>query len=211
MFARAAVASMVSPLFVRPRRGSVKLCHLLLGLIPWILFSMTAERLDASMAGYAALAAFLGSLALTVAGAFTDGLKLIDVAGAAVLGAATVLALAGGPSAQRLLVEYGGCGAALALAAVMFVSALTVQYTRAGVHRRYWGSPTFRMVNHDMSMLWAVVVLAMAVCHLLAGVLGTGGLLLDLILPAVLVFGGLKGTHAIANKAGMTRQMGARP
>ncbi|MER6462060.1 hypothetical protein ACWC4D_23735 [Streptomyces sp. NPDC001288] len=187
----------------------MKVTHLLLGLTPWVLFSTAVERLGAGMTGYAALAAFLGAVALTVWGAFTDGLKLIDVAGTTVFGTLTVLGLAGGPSARTSLTAQGGWGVTLALAAVMFVSALTVpfteQYTRAGVHRRYWGSPTFRAVNRDMSMLWTAVILAVTACRLLADVPSTGGLLLEPALSAVLVSGGLTGTRALADKADLGR------
>ncbi|SCF93520.1 hypothetical protein GA0115256_134813, partial [Streptomyces sp. DconLS] len=139
----------------------MKASSLLFGLAPWILFSLIAERAGTGAVGWAALAACLGSLLLAVRGAVRDGLKVIDAAGVLTFGALTVLGLTGGRHVEQSLVDYGRGGAALLLAAIMLVSAFTVpfteQYARAGVDRRYWGSPVFRAVNRRISLLWAGV------------------------------------------------------
>ncbi|WP_432589315.1 hypothetical protein ABVG11_31195 [Streptomyces sp. HD1123-B1] len=180
---------------------------LLFGMAPWVLFSMIADRLGTGAVGWAALAACLGSLVLAVRGAVTDGLKVIDAAGVVTFGALAAIGLASGPDVQRSLVDYGRGGAALVLGAVMLVSAFTVpfteQYARASIDRRYWGSPAFRAVNRRISLLWAGIILVMAVCHLLAGALGTGDILLNWVIPVLLVLGGLKRTEAVASAAGV--------
>ncbi|WP_431775061.1 hypothetical protein [Streptomyces cucumeris] len=180
---------------------------LLFGMAPWVLFSMIADRLGTGAVGWAALAACLGSLVLAVRGAVTDGLKVIDAAGVVTFGALAAVGLASGPDVQRSLVDYGRGGAALVLGAVMLVSAFTVpfteQYARASIDRRYWGSPAFRAVNRRISLLWAGIILVMAVCHLLAGALGTGDILLNWVIPVLLVLGGLKRTEAVAGAAGV--------
>ncbi|MCP9206653.1 hypothetical protein [Streptomyces cucumeris] len=180
---------------------------LLFGMAPWVLFSMIADRLGTGAVGWAALAACLGSLVLAVRGAVTDGLKVIDAAGVVTFGALAAIGLASGPDVQRSLVDYGRGGAALVLGTVMLVSAFTVpfteQYARASIDRRYWGSPAFRAVNRRISLLWAGIILVMAVCHLLAGALGTGDILLNWVIPVLLVLGGLKCTEAVASAAGV--------
>ncbi|RAJ48757.1 hypothetical protein K376_06975 [Streptomyces sp. PsTaAH-130] len=183
----------------------MKASSLLFGLAPWILFSLIAEHAGTGAVGWAALAACLGSLLLAVRGAVRDGLKVIDAAGVLTFGALTVLGLTGGHRVEQSLVDYGRGGAALLLAAIMLVSAFTVpfteQYARAGVDRRYWGSPVFRAVNRRISLLWAGVIFVMALCHLLAGALGTGNLLLNWVVPVLLVLAGLKRTEAMAGAA----------
>ncbi|MER8184923.1 hypothetical protein [Kitasatospora sp. NPDC094015] len=185
----------------------MKASTLLLGLIPWVLFSMIADRVGTGAVGFAALAACLGSLVLAVRGAVGDGLKLIDAAGVVTFGALAAVGLTSGHHVQQWLVDYGRGGAALLLAAVMLVSAFTVpfteQYARAGIDRRYWGSPAFRAVNRRISLLWAGVLFVMALCHLLAGALGSGTLLLNWVVPVLVVLAGLKRTEAIANANGV--------
>ena len=61
---------------------------------------------------------------------------------------------------------------------------------------QYWGSPEFRAVNKKISLLWAGVILVMAICHLVAGALAAsavlpghrpGNFLLNWALPIVLI------------------------
>ena len=193
--------------------------NLLLGLVPWVLFSMIAQRLGAGTVGWAALAACAGSLLLTVRGARTDGLKTIDAAGVVTFGVIAAVGFTGGHHTQSLLVDYGRGGSALALALIMLVSVFTVpfteQYARAGIDRRYWGSPVFRAVNRRISLLWSGVILGTAACHLAAGAAiaaGHGGqvnLLLNWVAPILLVFFGFRRTEQIAHAGGSGEKSGA--
>ncbi|MFJ4963326.1 hypothetical protein ACIP6P_12915 [Streptomyces sp. NPDC088729] len=185
--------------------------NLLLGLVPWVLFSMIAERLGADAVGYAALAACLGSLVLAVRGLRADGLKVVDAAGVVTFGVLAVAGFAAGHHVRELLVDYARGGAALVLAAVMLVSVLTVpfteQYARAGIDRRYWESPVFRSLNRRLSLMWAGIISVMALCHLIAGALSASGggfssnILLNWAVPVLLVVYGVKHTDRIAEGA----------
>ncbi|MCX4744631.1 hypothetical protein OG455_03685 [Kitasatospora sp. NBC_01287] len=198
----------------------MKPTNMLLGLAPWVLFSMIAEHIGAGAVGLAALAACLGSLVLTVRGTLHGGLKLIDAAGVLTFGALAAVGFASGHQVRTLLVDYGRGGSALVLAAVMLVSAFTVpfteQYARAGVDRRYWASPVFRALNRRISLLWSAVILVMALCHLSAGALqasghgDTGNLLLNWVIPVLLILGGLKRSQQIATDAGVGATAGGR-
>ncbi|SNT41048.1 hypothetical protein [Rhodococcoides kyotonense] len=185
---------------------------MLLGLAPWVLFSILTERIGAGVVGVAALLAAAGSLLLAAVGARgKGGFKIIDVAGVATFGIIFVVSLVGGQSVDDALADFGRGGATLVLAAVMAISVVTVpfteQYARDVVDQQYWGSPIFRAKNKSLSAMWAGVVFAMAVCHIIAGVLTSaaevsgshpGNLLLNWIIPIALIIWAVKRTQAVA-------------
>lgn len=190
----------------------MKATNLLLGLAPWILFTVIAGHVGSDAVGYAALVACLGSLALAIRGARETGVNIIDAAGVVTFGLLTVVGLAASPDVQQLIVEYGRGGAALVLATVMLVSAATVpfteQFARPQVDPRYWGSPVFRAVNRRISLLWAGLIYAMAIGHMISGYLADHGenprnLLLNWAVPVLVVLAGLKLTGRIAESRGV--------
>jgi hypothetical protein len=195
----------------------MKATNLLLGLAPWILFTVIADHVGTSAVGYAALVACLGSLALAIRGHRSTGVNIIDAAGVVTFGVLTVVGLTANHSGQQLLVDYGRGGAAFVLASVMLVSAATVpfteQFARPQVDPRYWGSPVFRAVNRRISLLWAGLIYGMAICHMTSGYLADHGenprnLLLNWAVPVLVVLVGLKQTERIAGARGVTSAQG---
>ena len=195
----------------------MKATNLLVGLAPWILFTVIADHIGTSAVGYAALVACLGSLALAIRGARETGVNIIDAAGVVTFGVLTVVGLTGSHHTQQLLVDYGRGGAALVLATVMLVSVFTVpfteQFARPHVDRRYWGSPVFRAVNRRISLIWAGLIYAMAICHMASGYLSDHGedprnLLLNWGVPVLVVVVGLKQTGRIAEAGGIRSAQG---
>jgi hypothetical protein len=188
----------------------MKASSLLLGLAPWVLFSMIAERIGTDAVGYAALAACLGSVVLAVRGARHGGVSILDAAGVVTFGVLAAVGLTAGHHVQQLLVDYGRGGSAAVLATVMLVSVATVpfteQFARPQVDRRYWGSPVFRAVNRRISLVWAGLIYVMALGHLTSGYLAHQGdnprnLLLNWGLPVAIVLIGLKQTDRITEES----------
>jgi hypothetical protein len=184
----------------------------LVALAPWLVFSVIANRLGADYVGVAALLACAGSIGLMLYGLRDGGVKLIELTGVVTFGAIAALGFIGGHGTEVFLAEFGRGGSALVLAAVMAISALTIpfteQYAKQSVDPRYWGDPAFRAKNKAISMLWAGVVFAMAVCHLVAGALAAstgaadahpGSILLNWIIPVVLILFATKRTRQMAN------------
>ncbi len=182
---------------------------MLIGLAPWVLFSMIAEHVGADAVGLAAVVAGLGCFALAVRGAVTDGLKIVDAAGVVTFAVMAFVGFAGDHHVRQLLVDYGRGGCTVVLALVMLISAYTVpfteQYARARVDRRYWGSPVFRATNRKISLVWAGLIAAMAASHLLAGALASSGnerpivnLALNWAVPILVVLQGMKASERIA-------------
>jgi hypothetical protein len=146
--------------------------NLLLGISPWIAFTILPSVFGASSVGWAAAIAGLGSLILAMRNLVRDrSVTLIDISGVATFTVLTILGFAG--QMDNFLVDYGRGLAAAVLAAVMFTSSFftpfTEHYARQGVDRRYWGSPAFRAVNRRISQLWAGIIAVMAVGHIVAG------------------------------------------
>jgi hypothetical protein len=187
----------------------MKATNLLVGLAPWVLFSMIAEHIGADAVGYAALAACLGSLVLAGRGARRGGVSILDAAGVATFGILSAIGLTASHHVQQLLVDYCRGGSAAILATVMLVSVATVPFTehfaRAQVDRRYWGSPVFRAVNRRISLVWAGLIYVMAIGHLTSGYLSHQGenprnLLLNWGIPLAIILIGLKQTERIAGE-----------
>ncbi|OZD17766.1 hypothetical protein CH253_04055 [Rhodococcus sp. 06-156-3C] len=189
----------------------------ILGLAPWALFAILTERMGASAVGIAALLACVSSLALAFVGRSTSvargngGIKIIDAAGIVTFGIIAVLGFLGNSSLNDALADFGRGGATFVLAAVMAVSVVTVpfteQYARDSVDPQYWGTPRFHEKNKSISAMWAGVVFAMAVCHVIAGALASstemtnnhpGNLLLNWVVPIALIVWAVKRTGRIA-------------
>lgn len=181
----------------------------LVALAPWLVFSVIANRMGADHVGIAALLACAGSVGLMLYGLRDGGVKLIEITGVMTFGAIAALGFIGGHGTDVFLAEFGRGGSALVLAAVMAISALTIpfteQYAKESVDPRYWGSLAFRAKNKAISMLWAGVVFAMALCHLIAGALAAdssgahpGNILLNWIVPVVLIIFATKKTRQMS-------------
>ncbi len=186
---------------------------MLVGLVPWVLFSLVVRIPGDATAGFAALAAAVLSLVLILVSR-KNGLKVLEVGSVVVFAALTLVAFLGGAEGNVWVAEYGRATAAFVLAAVMLGSAVTVpfteQYARESVPKQYWGSPTFRAINRKISALWGVILLGMGAAHVAAAVIdpnstgtgfGSGDLLLNWAIPIGLIFAGIAGTKRIAAAA----------
>ena len=184
-----------------------------LGFAPWIIFSVVAERAGADHVALAAILAFVIALGLTVYETLRSGWKILDVAGVATFGIIAVIGLVGDDQVDESLVNFGRGGSTFVLAAIMAISAFTIpfteQYARQSVDESLWHTPIFREKNKKISLMWAEVILAIAVSHIIAGILTSsadlagshpGNLLLNWIIPIALIVFAIKRTRAIADQ-----------
>lgn len=189
--------------------------QLILSFVPWIAFTVLANRTGAEGATVACLVAAALSIYFTVKNSKTSSVKIIDLTGIATFGVMTVLSVVGNAATDAHIIDFGRGGAALVLGAVMLISVafvpFTEQYARESTPREYWHSPVFRAVNRRISAVWAVAILAMGIGHLIAGQIDpssvpqAGGRPVDLffnwVLPVALVFGAMSLTKSIVAKA----------
>jgi hypothetical protein len=185
---------------------------MLLGLAPWILFSLVAERVGADHVALAAGLACVAALALTIYEAMRSSWKILDVAGVVTFGVIAAIGLVGNHHVDELLVNFGRGGSTFVLAAIMAISAFTIpfteQYARETVDPSLWRSPIFRAKNRSISLMWAGVIFLIACSHTIAGILAAtdtasgahpGSILLNWVVPIVLVIFAIKRTRVIAD------------
>lgn len=185
----------------------------LVGFVPWIVFSLVATRLGPHAVGVACLLAFLVAGALIARSIMKgESAKLLEVTGAVVF---LVLAIVAAvvPGIDGFLSSYGRALAAAILAVVIFallpVLPFTEQYARESVPREYWHTAQFRAINRRISATWGAVVAVMAVGHAIAGTFevpdpGVGplhrpvDLVFNWLIPGALVWYAAKQTQRIS-------------
>jgi hypothetical protein len=193
--------------------------QILLGFLPWIAFSVVATRVGPGAVGTAALLAFAVAAGLLVHSMVRGrSPKLLEVAGAVTFALAGIWATVS-PASDVVLASYGRGGAALILAALIFltlpVRPFTEQYARESVPEQYWHSPQFHAINRRISAAWGAAVAVMGVGHLIAGALTAQAveysgylpsrpvdLLLNWIVPGLLVLAAARYTTRVTTEAG---------
>ncbi len=176
---------------------------LVAGFVPWIAFTVVADRMAADAVAWSAVVAVAMTLvSLTVArrrhGPQTlDGVSLVLFAGIAVVG------FAGDGAVDDWLSTWGRPLVGVVLGLFVLVTAssrpFTEEYARQSTPREYWTTPTFRSINGVLSAAWGAGLVGIG----LAGVLVTllddhatsrssahlAELLLDWVVPIAVIWG----------------------
>src|SRR5580698_3551471 len=96
--------------------------HLILSFVPWIAFTVLANRAGAQGATAACLVATALAVFFTVKNSKTSSVKLIDLTGIATFGVMTAVAAVGNATTDANVVDFGRGAAALVLGAIMLIS-----------------------------------------------------------------------------------------
>jgi hypothetical protein len=147
--------------------------QVLVGFVPWIVFTLVATRVGPGAVGTACVLAFLVAVGLIVRSvARGESPKVLEVVGAVVFLGLGGIAFAY-PGTDAFLAGYGRALAAAILAAAIFlllpVMPFTEQYARESVPREYWHTREFRSINRRISAAWGGAVAVIAVSHVVAG------------------------------------------
>ena len=122
--------------------------QMIVGLIPWWVFSSMASRTGEHAAANAALVSAIVAFAIAHKDRKHGGYKTLDVTGIVTFAGLAVIAYAGGDGAERWVADYGRAASTLLLALAMFASVVTVpfteQYARQSAPPEVWHSPAFR-------------------------------------------------------------------
>jgi hypothetical protein len=134
-----------------------------LGFVPWIVFSVVAQRLDANGVAWSATIAVAMTVVALVAARRKHGPTFLSLASLVLFGAIAVVGFVGGPGVDRWLFEWGrplvGVVLGLLVLATASVRPFTAEYARQSVPREYWGSPTFRRINTvELLLNWVVPI-----------------------------------------------------
>ncbi|MCD2185869.1 hypothetical protein [Actinomycetospora soli] len=178
-----------------------------LGFVPWIVFSVLSGP---STWQWAAPTALVATLVLAVPDWRRSGeIGVLDAGGATFFAALTVLALILERSRLQWLEDRAALISGIAITVIAVASLLlrrpfTEHYARQSTPREYWGSPLFRHVNVMITGVWAATFALQAVSALI--VLTTPGLadLFGWVVPTLLLVAAVKFTmwypdHATAD------------
>ncbi|MCK8676932.1 hypothetical protein [Streptomyces lichenis] len=138
------------------------------GMLPWMVFSLVSGPGRYGYGVAAALAAALALLALRRATRQDASMGVTEPTAVAVFTALGVLGLTAPPSMQRWLESYAGevtnlTVVALCLASLAVRAPLTLPYARQKCDRELWSEPDFLRTNRVITASWALAFLAAAV------------------------------------------------
>jgi hypothetical protein len=169
---------------------------MLIGLVPWVLFTIIAEHGTLKIAAIAALVIAVGVCGYSSRGGGRP--KLIEGAAVVTFSVFTVMAFVADPSLSHWLTRYARAIAAAALALLVFASLLfvpfTEEYARERVPQHYWNSPRFKAVNRRLTAIWGGIFLVMTASHVVAGAADEKGtnIVFNWVIPIALVLWGMK-------------------
>ncbi len=185
----------------------------LLGFVPWIVFTLVATRVGPGAVGAACVLALIVAVVMIIQSVRRgESPKLLEVTGAAVFLVLGIVSFVE-PGSDAFLAGYGRALAAAVLAVVILVTLpvmpFTEQYARASVPREYWHTPQFRSINKRISAAWGGVVAVMAVSHAVAGTFEAPGgrllhrpvdLVFNWIIPGLLVWAAARYTQRVTGE-----------
>jgi hypothetical protein len=149
-----------------------KLIPLIIGFSPLIAFSLLTKILPPGDVGVAGLIAGLLALSAMLISRPIWPPKILNACSLVIF---TVLALLGfslDKGDKTWLATWPGGGVAIVLGAVILLlvplAPFTEQYAKESVPREEWGSPTFKRVNHGLSVAWGASIVVIGVARVLA-------------------------------------------
>jgi hypothetical protein len=116
-----------------------------------------------------------------------------------------VVALIVDPGVTSWLERYARAISASLLALTAFgslaLTPFTEQYARESVPKQFWSSPRFKQVNRDLTVMWAIVFLAIMPSHIVAGIIDTrrGNTIFNWVIPIALVVYAVKRTGRVTS------------
>jgi len=181
-----------------------------LGFLPWIVFAVVAQRLDANGVAWSATIAVVMTVVALVAAHRRHGPKILNIGSLVLFSVIAVVGFVGGPAVDEWLFEWGrplvGVVLGLYVLATVPIMPFTEEYARQTVPREYWGSPTFRRINRVLSAAWGAAIVVIGVAGLLVTALDAHAvdasrshmvdLLLNWVVPIAVIWGMVKFTAA---------------
>jgi len=153
----------------------------------------------------AAIVALVAAIVIAVPGITAGHPKVLELGAVAAFAGFTVVALIADPSVTSWLERYARAISASLLALIAFgslaLTPFTEQYARESVPKQFWSSPRFKQVNRDLTLMWAVVFLAMVPSHIVAGIIDTrrGNTIFNWVIPIALIVYAVKRTGRVTS------------
>jgi nitrate reductase NapE component len=141
------------------------------GFIPWIAFTLTAQRLAADGVAWSALLAAVLGLVFVVRGRRTGSPTQMDIYSLILFTVIAVVGFIGDHGVDVWLYEWGrplvGVVLGLTVLATSSIRPFTAEYAKQSTPREYWDSPLFRRINFVLSAAWGVAITAMGAAAVL--------------------------------------------
>ena len=185
-----------------PSRGGGSVSAIYIAFVPWVLFTLVIRRGSFLAAAVVALAA---AVLICLRSLSKGHPRLLELAAVLAFAGFTTVAVVADPSISAGVARYARAVAAAGLALTAFGSLLfvpfTEQYARESVPRRFWVSPTFRLINRHLTAMWGWVFVAMIPSHLIAGAMNThrANMIFNWVIPIVLIVWAAKRTAAVTS------------
>jgi hypothetical protein len=180
---------------------------LILGFSPLVGFSLLTKILPSGDIGIAALVAALLALVAMSTSRPVWPPKILNACSFVLFTLLAVLGFTLGAHDDSWLATWTGAGVGIVIGTIILllvpVMPFTEQYAREQVPRQQWGSPTFKRINHALSLAWGAAIVTVGLSRLVAEVVATHGpgralpqLLLGAAVPVVIVVYMLKFTQS---------------
>ena len=154
----------------------MKPASLALGFLPWIAFTVVAQRMAANAVAWSALLAVALTLVSLALAARRKGPVILDRVSLVLFATIAVVGSAGGPALDDWLYTWGRplVGVVLGLFVLATASSrpFTEEYARLSTPREVWDSPTFRAVNRVISAAWGAGLVVIGAAGVLVTLLG---------------------------------------
>jgi len=141
------------------------------GFIPWIAFSLVAQRMAANGVAWSALLAAAIGLVFVVRGRRTGNPTMMDMYSLVLFSLIAVVGFVGGENIDNWLFEWGrplvGVVLGLILLATASTRPFTAEYAKQSTPQEYWTSPLFRRINFVLSATWGVAITVMGAASVL--------------------------------------------
>jgi hypothetical protein len=149
-----------------------KLIPLVIGFSPLIVFSLLTKILPSGDVGVAGLVAAVLALVAMVISRPVWPPKILNSCSLVIFTVLAVLGFSLDKGDKTWLATWPGGGVAIIIGAIILllvpVIPFTEQYAKDTVPREEWGSPTFKRVNHGLSLAWGASIVVIGVARVLA-------------------------------------------
>jgi hypothetical protein len=184
-----------------------KLVPLMIGFSPLIVFSLLTKILPSGDVGVAGLVAALLALLSMLISRPVWPPKILNACSLVIFTVIAVLGFSLDKSDKIWLATWPGGGVAIILGAVILLLVplvpFTEQYAKESVPKEEWGSPTFKRVNHGLSLAWGASIVVIGVARVLAEAVARHSsghhlaqILLGAVVPVIVILYMLKFTQS---------------
>lgn len=187
----------------------------ILGFLPWIVFSVVAQRLAANGVAWSATIAVTMTVIALLYARKRNGPKILNIGSLVLFAVIAIVGFVGGPDVDQWLYEWGrplvGVILGLFILVTVPVMPFTEEYARQSVPREYWNSPTFRRVNRVLSAAWGVAILVIGLASVVVAALDAQpdsfaehhilDLVLNWVVPIVVIAGMIRFTRRYPERA----------